>query len=112
MASNGFGIGRFFFVLALLIASLSLFAGQAQAHGGGSHDQVVDMAQSLHDDHGVKGHPGHCHGGTFCSGLAVVADGYSSPQPDMKVDRYTIVAAVMPVQAVTFFDPPPPRFLF
>ncbi len=100
-------------VLCLFVgAVLSLLPNSASAHVG--HDRSVSVGATYLEDptHADEGHPGHCHGGTFCSGLAVMV---VPPVPPTLTERATRVSVSLnPLSdlPVAELDPPPPRILF
>lgn len=95
----------------LLLAVLTFLPGVASAHAG--HDPETVIFQTTEDPaHEAEGHPGHCHGGSFCSGLAVVVP---SANASALIGRETkITASLPPVPSVHFLglDPPPPKLMF
>lgn len=104
-------IGYLVVALSIFIAGLFLSPDRAHAHGGDNvnHQSVFD--QSMGPDHAKDGHPGHCHGGSLCSGVAVIVELFAGPQPDLAASRHSMAVAPLRVLAVTFYDPPPPRIL-
>ncbi|MDU8929836.1 hypothetical protein RXV86_20815 [Alisedimentitalea sp. MJ-SS2] len=111
MILSGFRFGQWMAAVTVLFAGLFLFADQAYAHG--THDASPPAAaeQSLEEAHAESGHPGHCHGGTFCSGVAVMIAAYSAPQLSAPTARAVISSPVLRALSITLYDPPPPRVL-
>ncbi len=95
----------------VLIASFFWSAEPAHAHGGDGAAHADTVIQDAEDLHSENGHQGHCHGGAFCGGAAVLASSSLSLLPESLSSRQNSPVVVLRPLAVTFFDPPPPRFL-
>ena len=95
----------------VLVAGFFWSAEPARAHGGDGAVHADTVMHDAEDLHAENGHQGHCHGGAFCSGAAVLAGTSLSLQPDTLSSRQDTPVAVLRPLAVTFFDPPPPRSL-
>ncbi|WP_170529387.1 hypothetical protein [Ruegeria arenilitoris] len=102
-------IGRWVLALGLVLAGILVFSEPAFAHGGdGGTHAVVDLEAS-DPDHVEQGHPGHCHGGAFCNGVAMTV---AAPVVDALVstiNRRAIPSGQYRMLPVALFDPPPPR---
>lgn len=108
-------VGQICLALSILIAGLMIFVEKAHAHGGQNPSHGTGMTpdtaaqQAVAADHADRGHPGHCHGGAFCSGAAVIAAALATPQADILARHQIIVASPSRVFATMAHDPPPPR---
>lgn len=95
----------------ILLAGLFLSADPAQAHGSDGAGHADAAVQTSGDQHAKDGHPGHCHGGSFCGGVAVLAAIFPALQPDTRISLRGIPQQNLRAWSVIFYDPPPPRLL-
>lgn len=95
----------------LVVAVLSLLPGAASAHA--AHDAPPPVVLDNPEDpaHADAGHPGHCHGGTFCSGLAVMVMPAGLPALTERATRLPVPLNPAFALPVAGLDPPPPRNL-
>ncbi|UWR06599.1 hypothetical protein [Ruegeria sp. B32] len=102
-------IGRWVLALGLVLAGILVFSEPAFAHGGdeGTH-AVVDLEAS-DPDHVEQGHPGHCHGGAFCNGVAMTVAAPVVSALVSTINRRAIPSGQYRMLPVALFDPPPPR---
>ncbi len=108
---EGLKIGHLLLALGILFASAALTADQAHAHGAdGAHHAPVAV-QSMDDSHAEQGHPGHCHGGSFCTNVAVFAGLVPTVLPVFTESRWVITEDHFKLLSLNAFDPPPPRLL-
>ncbi len=94
----------------VFVAALLLSGGVAEAHG--KHEpSVVSVEVQTHVEHAAKDHQGHCHGGAFCSGPAIIQ--LSNLNVDLSgcSERYGLPRATNGIPVVSNFDPPPPKAL-
>ncbi|TMV10005.1 hypothetical protein FGK63_02780 [Ruegeria sediminis] len=103
--------GCWLLAVGLFIAGFLLAPEPAFAHGGDGAVHAPLDPDTPDPDHVEKGHPGHCHGGSFCNGVAMVVAGPTAPEPFSAVDTHAIPKGQFRVLAVSTFDPPPPRAL-
>ncbi|WP_158221866.1 hypothetical protein [Actibacterium pelagium] len=97
--------------MGVLFVTLALSADQASAHGGdGAFHEPVSVG-SIVENHVEQGHPGHCHGGSFCGGVAVFAGALPSVLPIFTAIRNAIPTDHFRLLNISAFDPPPPRLL-
>lgn len=82
----------------------------ALAHG--KHGQDLDaVVMAVEGQHIAKDHEGHCDGGAFCSGPAIVFASEVAPQFDEQSARHDLPDATQALPVSSSFDPPPPRVL-
>jgi hypothetical protein len=98
-------------ITGLLIVGILFVYEPAFAHGGKSVIHAPVELQDKDPEHAEKGHPGHCHGGSFCTGVAVAAPGSDLPVLFSQASRRSLPRGCFKLMAVTSFDPPPPRRL-
>ncbi|WP_170357972.1 hypothetical protein [Ruegeria arenilitoris] len=102
-------IGRWVLALGLVLAGILVFSEPAFAHGGdGGTHAVVDLEAS-DPDHVEQGHPGHCHGGAFCNGVAMTVSAPVVSALVSTINRRAIPSGQYRMLPVALFDPPPPR---
>ncbi|WP_170435467.1 hypothetical protein [Ruegeria arenilitoris] len=102
-------IGRWVLALGLVLAGILVFSEPAFAHGGdGGTHAVVDLEAS-DPDHVEQGHPGHCHGGAFCNGVAMTVAAPVVCALVSTINRRAIPSGQYRMLPVALFDPPPPR---
>jgi len=102
-------IGRWILALGLVLAGILVFSEPALAHGGdGGTHAVVDLEAS-DPDHVEQGHPGHCHGGAFCNGVAMTVAAPVVSALVSRISRRAIPSGRYRMLPVALFDPPPPR---
>ena len=101
--------GRWILALGLVLAGILVFSEPAFAHGGdGDTHAVVDLDAS-DPDHVEQGHPGHCHGGAFCNGVAMTVAAPVVSALVSTINRRAIPSGQYRMLPVALFDPPPPR---
>lgn len=99
------------FYVLLLMGILSFFPGSASAHG--THEVSIAVSKDFEDPaHAAEGHPGHCHGGSFCSGIAMIVAPPVPPGLIELVSRVTVPANSTRTVSSDGLDPPPPRSVF
>ncbi|WP_170462357.1 hypothetical protein [Ruegeria arenilitoris] len=102
-------IGRWVLALGLVLAGILVFSEPAFSHGGdGGTHAVVDLEAS-DPDHVEQGHPGHCHGGAFCNGVAMTVAAPVVSALVSTINRRAIPSGQYRMLPVALFDPPPPR---
>ncbi|WP_170447058.1 hypothetical protein [Ruegeria arenilitoris] len=102
-------IGRWVLALGLVLAGILVFSEPAFAHGGdGGTHAVVDL-EAYDPDHVEQGHPGHCHGGAFCNGVAMTVAAPVVSALVSTINRRAIPSGQYRMLPVALFDPPPPR---
>jgi hypothetical protein len=90
---------------------LSVSPDSAAAHG--AHDAKPGVSKSFEDiAHADEGHPGHCHGGAFCSGIAIIGVPPLPPELLQLISRLTVPTNYRLASPSFGLDPPPPRLLF
>ncbi len=96
--------------VGVFVTALLLSGGVAEAHG--KHEpSIVSVEVPTHDEHAAKDHQGHCHGGAFCSGFAIVQQPVLNAELLVCSERYSLLRATKGIPVVTNFDPPPPKTL-
>lgn len=108
----GRAIGYWILAVGLFVAGILIAPEPAHAHGGDGAVHALHQFDAPDPDHVEKGHPGHCHGGTFCNGVAMFTVAPAPPEPFATIETYVIPKGRVRALAVTTFDPPPPRVLF
>ncbi|WP_171182115.1 hypothetical protein [Ruegeria sp. HKCCD8929] len=107
---KGKAIWYWFFAVGLFVAGFLIFAEPAHAHGDMASHSVAEFSEP-DPENAEKGHPGHCHGGTFCNGVAMFVVAPMPLEPFVAKYRQTIPNGILSLLAILVFDPPPPRFL-
>ena len=103
------GFGLVLLVVGVVTVGLMLLATPAEAHG--AHSTPIEAVEVENGtDHADHGHLGHCHGGSFCPGAAVVSLAPVVPEPLLRGERFARPESSTANTAPTAFDPPPPRF--
>ncbi|WP_170325367.1 hypothetical protein [Ruegeria arenilitoris] len=96
--------------VGMFTAALLLSGGAAQAHG--KHEPVVVSAEvQTHGEYAATDHQGHCFGGAFCSGPAIIQQSTLTADLLDCSERYGLPGATLGIPVVSNFDPPPPKNL-
>lgn len=94
--------------VGVFVASLLLSGGAAEAHG--KHSLSIEtVATQSQAEHVESGHQGHCHGGAFCGGPAIIQQSLPGPILLEQRERFGILHHTEAVPIALSFEPPPPR---
>lgn len=107
----GRAIGYWILAVSIFIAGFLVVSEPAFAHGNDGTMHAPLVIETPDPEHVENGHPGHCHGGSFCNGVAMAVVPPAAPELASRMDRQTLAAGHFRALAVYFFDPPPPRIL-
>nr|WP_170539263.1 hypothetical protein [Ruegeria arenilitoris] len=102
-------IGRWILALGLVLAGFLVFSEPAFAHGGDGGTHAVVELEASDPDHVEQGHPGHCHGGAFCNGVAMTVAAPVVSALVSRISRRAVPSGRYRMLPVALFDPPPPR---
>ena len=97
-------------LIGVVFVGVLAMGDPALAHG--QHGQDLDaVVIAVEAQHIANDHEGHCHGGAYCSGPAIVFAAEVAPQFDEQSARHGLPDATQASPISSSFDPPPPRFL-
>ena len=102
-------IGPWILALSLVLAGILVFSEPAFAHGGDGGTHAVVELEASDPDHVEQGHPGPCHGGAFCNGVAMTVAAPVVSALVSRISRRAIPPGRYRMLPVALFDPPPPR---
>ncbi len=102
-------IGHWILAVGLVLVGVLVFSEPAFAHGGDGGTHVILDPQASDPDHVEQGHPGHCHGGAFCNGVAMTVAAPVVSALVSRISRRAIPPGRYRMMPVARFDPPPPR---
>lgn len=99
-----------FVAVGIFVASLLLAGGVAEAHSKHAPSATAVTAQSDTISFAAD-NQGHCFGGAFCSGPAIILHNSLPAGANAYRDRYAPTGEMMGLPVISGLDPPPPRLL-
>ncbi|NDW54287.1 hypothetical protein [Aliiroseovarius sp. PrR006] len=103
-------VGPMFVMVSVFVASLLLSGGVAEAHGTHAPSETAITKQS-DTVYFAADNQGHCFGGAFCTGPAIVQHNSLPAGAIAHRERYALPGETLGLPVISGFDPPPPRLL-